>query len=291
MHTKKTAPYFRGQARSVRSRARRRRPASAAGRQASALFRVERRHRVQDGPMWKRTPRPSAHASMSGSRCPSAWRRSVVVSATRRGTIAEATPEFHRPSRRSLVSASTTEAPALMWGSRPRNSVRGGSLRRGRATPSRSSRDSLPRPAHPARSPVTGSSRATGRPRSTMSTGEPALEASISALRLFLASVMLAIFIGLEWAVTAGYSSLQHPKTGRRRHHLAKSRGALLRSRRTTALMVARLLAPEYGARGTFDLAAHAPRRPPLRPTSAGRVTILHKDQSMLDYKIIGMAE
>src|SRR6266481_6202184 len=42
---------------------------------------------------------------------------------------------------------------------------------------------------------ITGSSRATGRPRSTISTGEPLLSPSIKALRLFLASVMLAVFI------------------------------------------------------------------------------------------------
>ena len=45
---------------------------------------------------------------------------------------------------------------------------------------------------------VMASSRATGRPRSTMSTGEPPLRPSIKALRLFLASVMLAFFIQLQ---------------------------------------------------------------------------------------------
>ena len=43
--------------------------------------------------------------------------------------------------------------------------------------------------------PVTGSSRATGRPRSTISTGDPLFTLSMRALRLFLASVMLAFFI------------------------------------------------------------------------------------------------
>jgi hypothetical protein len=46
----------------------------------------------------------------------------------------------------------------------------------------------------PDRNPGTGSRRATGLPRSMKSTGEPLLTLSISALRLFLASVMLAIF-------------------------------------------------------------------------------------------------
>ena len=50
---------------------------------------------------------------------------------------------------------------------------------------------------HPveAGSPLTGSRRATGRPRSTISTGEPPCTPSIKALRLFLASVILAFFI------------------------------------------------------------------------------------------------
>jgi hypothetical protein len=79
----------------------------------------------------------------------------------------------------------------------------GGSLRRGRMKPSRSKRDSLPRWAYSAL-PVTGSSRATGRPRSTMSTGEPASRPSISALRLFLASVMVAIFTWPKQLISPG---------------------------------------------------------------------------------------
>jgi hypothetical protein len=44
-----------------------------------------------------------------------------------------------------------------------------------------------------------GSKRATGRPQSTIKTGEPPLRPSIKALKLFLASVMLTFFIELKW--------------------------------------------------------------------------------------------
>jgi hypothetical protein len=88
--------------------------------------------------------------------------------------------------RRSLVTASTPGAPARTRGGSQLNSARGGSPRRSGLTPSRSSRDSLP-PCASSAQRVTGSSRAAGRPRSTMSTGEPALRLSIRALRLFLA--------------------------------------------------------------------------------------------------------
>lgn len=88
----------------------------------------------------------------------------------------------------------TAELPERGRGGSLRNTASGGLLRRGRITPSRSSRDSLPFGVSWVL-PVTGSSRATGRPRSTMSTDEPAFSRSIRALKLFLASVMLATFI------------------------------------------------------------------------------------------------
>jgi uncharacterized protein YndB with AHSA1/START domain len=106
-------------------------------------------------------------------------------------------PKFHRPSRRSSTSASTADAPALARGGWLLKSACGGSARRGRTTPSRRSRDSLPS-CSPSSPVVTGSSLATGRPRSTIRTGEPPLRPSIKALRLFLASVMLAFFIKLD---------------------------------------------------------------------------------------------
>ncbi len=67
--------------------------------------------------------------------------------------------------------------------------------RAGLASPSRTSRSILPASA-PSSLSSAGSSRATGRPRSAIKTGEPFLRPSISALRLFFASVMLAFFIG-----------------------------------------------------------------------------------------------
>lgn len=74
------------------------------------------------------------------------------------------------------------------------NNAFGTADRAGRTIPSRTSRPN--RPSSSDRRPVvTGSRRATGRPRSTISTGDPPFRPSISALRLFLASVILAFFI------------------------------------------------------------------------------------------------
>ncbi|MDO8679684.1 MAG: hypothetical protein Q7R30_14225 [Acidobacteriota bacterium] len=74
---------------------------------------------------------------------------------------------------------------------RPRGTAR----RAGRTRPSRTSWASRPL-SLPARA-STGSRRATGRPRSTMSTAAPALTQSIRALKPFFASVMLAFLIWL----------------------------------------------------------------------------------------------
>jgi len=52
--------------------------------------------------------------------------------------------KFHRPSRRSLRSASTADAPALARGSCWLNNARTGAARRGLTMPSRTSRSSLP---------------------------------------------------------------------------------------------------------------------------------------------------
>jgi hypothetical protein len=74
--------------------------------------------------------------------------------------------------------------PALRRGGGWLNSVGGGGARRGRTRPSRTSRRSLP--SSPAAPPaVAGSRRATDRPRSMISTGEPLFRPSIKALRLF----------------------------------------------------------------------------------------------------------
>src|SRR5579872_786420 len=73
-------------------------------------------------------------------------------------------PEFHRPSRRSSMSDSTPDA--LAGGGGVLKTAWGAPVRRGRNTPSRTSRDNLPL-CPPSSRPVTGSSLATGRPRST----------------------------------------------------------------------------------------------------------------------------
>ena len=106
-------------------------------------------------------------------------------------------PELHRPARRSSRSASTAEAPAVGRGGNSVNNPRGMAARPGRTMPSRIRRDSRSSGSGP-RPLVTGSRRATGRPRSTIRTGDPLLRPSISALSLFLASVILAFFIKLK---------------------------------------------------------------------------------------------
>src|ERR1700733_2650428 len=91
-------------------------------------------------------------------------------------------PEFHRPSRRSSMSAPTAEAPEL--GGEEVKIADGATVRRGRNTPSRMSRAN--RPLEPPSSPpTTGSRRATGRPRSTIKTASPPLRPSIKALKPF----------------------------------------------------------------------------------------------------------
>src|SRR6516162_2219800 len=91
-------------------------------------------------------------------------------------------PKSHRLSGRSSRRALTADVPALAHGGCWLNSVRGGAARRGRTIPSRTSRNSLPSRSA-SRPVVTGSSRATGRPRSTTRTAEPPLTPSINALR------------------------------------------------------------------------------------------------------------
>jgi len=129
------------------------------------------------------------HTSVSESRLASACRDRGLRNQQRHNR--RRIPEFHRPSRPSLMSDST--ADALARGDRVLKRAPGGPVRRDRSTPSRTSRDNLPFCPLSSR-PVTGSSRATGRPRSTINTGEPPLRPSIKALKLFLVSVMLAFF-------------------------------------------------------------------------------------------------
>src|SRR2546428_799916 len=105
-------------------------------------------------------------------------------------------PELHRPSRRSSRSARTPEAPFFNRGGLVANRSFDALRRAGRTMPSRTRRAS--RLSSSGRPLLTGSSRATGRPRSTISTGEPPFTLSINALRLFFASVILAFFIWPE---------------------------------------------------------------------------------------------
>ena len=67
-------------------------------------------------------------------------------------------------------------------------------MRPGRTMPSRMSRDSRPSWS-PSPRLVTGSSRATGRPRSTIKAGEPLFRPSMRPLRRFFASVMVGLFL------------------------------------------------------------------------------------------------
>jgi hypothetical protein len=101
-------------------------------------------------------------------------------------------PELHRPARRSSMSAPT--ADALELGGGEVKTAAGATVRRGSKTPSRISRSN--RPLGPPSSPrAIGSSRATGRPRSTIKIALPPLRPPIRALRPFLVWVILALFI------------------------------------------------------------------------------------------------
>src|ERR1700722_392700 len=101
-------------------------------------------------------------------------------------------PELHRPSRRSSMRALTADAPELGGGDV--KTTAGATDRRGRNTPSRMSRVNRP-PCPPSSPPVTGSRRATGRPRSTIRTASPPLSPSIRELKPFFVWVILALFI------------------------------------------------------------------------------------------------
>ena len=97
---------------------------------------------------------------------------------------------------RQHAGSRTPEAVPRGRGGGVDNTTFGVAIRAGRTIPSRTRRSS--RPASVPGGAPTGSRRATGRPRSTINTGEPPFTPSISALRLFLASVILAFFIELQ---------------------------------------------------------------------------------------------
>ena len=95
---------------------------------------------------------------------------------------------------------------------------------RGRAgRPDEASRTCLDNRSSPLSSPpaIAGSSRATGRPRSTIKTGEPLLRLSISELRLFFASVMLAFLMQLKLPVCTRQSSQMTRRSPRPKLHYA----------------------------------------------------------------------
>ena len=94
-------------------------------------------------------------------------------------------PESHRPARRPSSNLRTPETAPLSRGGLVVKTTFDVTPRAGRTIPSRTRRAS--RPSLSGRSSLTGSRRATGRPRSMIRTGEPPLTLSISALRLCLA--------------------------------------------------------------------------------------------------------
>ena len=105
----------------------------------------------------------------------------------------------HRPLRRSSMRMSTMETPPFARGGGSVSSSFGkDALRRGLTIPLRTSRArrSLSVVSAPM---ITGSRRATGCPRSVIKSEEPAFRLSIRARRLLLASVMLTLFISIEW--------------------------------------------------------------------------------------------
>jgi hypothetical protein len=104
-------------------------------------------------------------------------------------------PKLHRPSRRSSMRAATTDMPDLGRGGFSAMIDRASGARPARTVPSRAKRLRRPSWWSP---PAIGSSRATGRPRSTIRIPAPPRRLSISALRRFLASVMLTIFMKLK---------------------------------------------------------------------------------------------
>src|SRR4051794_35560150 len=105
-----------------------------------------------------------------------------------------AVPEPHRPVRRSSSRKSTALSPGDGRGGGVRIRSSGGADVASRISPARWRRSSLPDGS--GLDPI-GSRIATGRPRSVIVTLSPARTRSISALRPFFASLMVAIFIWL----------------------------------------------------------------------------------------------
>jgi len=131
----------RGRSRWVLSHASHWQAVSAGWMRAPSLSHRAQR-RVRGGPEKTRIPTSdSHHTSMSESRPASACMRRVLRSATSSGTIAEASQNITRPSRRSSMRTSTADAPALARGGW---AAEQGARRPGRTSPSRRSRANLP---------------------------------------------------------------------------------------------------------------------------------------------------
>ena len=108
---------------------------------------------------------------ITGSCAALASNPSVLASVTISGTIARAIPEPQRPSRLSSISVATALAAACGLGGLVLSSSVAGGLRAARTAPARSSRATLPSASGEAL--IADSSRATGVPRSMISTDSP----------------------------------------------------------------------------------------------------------------------
>ena len=191
-----TGSRFRARPRSARLPARRRRAVKPSKREVRAPT-VERRPRVRAAPAPKRI-RPAnptrQHRRVSATSAMHKVRRHLLHQERH---DRRSVPELHRPSRRSAMSGFERRRllrPGAAAGSR-RSQRAAGAPEPSQAVPNEPRKPPL---IGPFVALSAGSSLATGRPRSAINTGDPFLRPSISALRLFFASVMLAFFIRLE---------------------------------------------------------------------------------------------
>src|SRR4051812_40336786 len=157
-------------------------------REATLPFETRNGRGALDG----RTP-PSDHSRLAEEEIPDRNRGLLFHQQWYQG---RAVPELHRPFSRSSRRASRALAPADGCGGFAIRISRGSGAEARRRSPWRSRRASRPSGSSP--SPNTDSRRATGRPRSRMRIVSPCCTWSTSALRLFLVSVRVALFIWLE---------------------------------------------------------------------------------------------
>ena len=159
-------------------------------------------HRDRRARAWKVSPRRRGKRRIRSASPPGDRTRLAQIKISQRGRDlllgqqrdqGRAVPEFHRPSRRSARRASKALAPLAGRGGFDSRISRGRGAEARRSSPWRSSRARRPSGSSP--SPSTDSSRATGRPRSRMRIVSPCWTWSTRALRLFLVSVKVALFI------------------------------------------------------------------------------------------------